>query len=120
MEKRIFRKLESFVCVHHFDVPLCLKLPKTVGIFSKLRYYINVDILIMLYYSLIYPFLTYVIQVWGLTYPTTTLQKRVIKIMTFSDPKSHSEPLLKSLRLLKFFDLIHLEILSFFISGTIN
>ena len=33
---------------------LCLKLSKTVGIFSKLRYYVNVDILIMLYYSLIY------------------------------------------------------------------
>ena len=38
---------------------LCLKLSKTVGIFSKLRYYVNVDILIMLYYSLVYPFLNY-------------------------------------------------------------
>ena len=42
---------------------LCLKLSKSVGIFSKLRYYVNVDILLMLYYSLIYPFLTYGIQV---------------------------------------------------------
>ena len=47
----------------------------------------------------------------GLTYPTflkpvTTLQKRVVKtVMTFSDPRSHSEPLLKSLRLLKFSDI---------------
>ena len=49
---------------------LCLKLSKTVGIFSKFTYYINVDILIILYYSLIYPFPTYGIQVWGLTYPT--------------------------------------------------
>ena len=32
---------------------LCLKLSKTVGIFSKLRYHVNVDILIMLYYSVI-------------------------------------------------------------------
>ena len=97
---------------------LCLKPSKTVGIFSKLRYYVNVDILIMLYYSLIYPFLTYGIQVWGFTYPTylkpvTTLQKRVVRIMTFSDPRSHSETLLKSLRLLKFSDIMHLEILSF-------
>ena len=42
---------------------LCLKLSKTVGIFSKLRYYVNVDILIMLYYSLIYSFLSNGIQV---------------------------------------------------------
>ena len=72
----------------------------------------------MLYYSLIYPFLTYGIQVWGLTYPiylkpVTTLQKRVVRLMTFSDPRSHSGPLLKSLRLLKFSDVINLEILSF-------
>ena len=94
---------------------LCLKLSNTVGIFSKLRYYINVDTLIMHYLSLIYPF-TYGIQVCGVTYPTyqksvATLQKRVVRIMTFSDPRSHSEPLLKSLRLLKFSDIIHLEIL---------
>ena len=45
----------------------------------------------MLYNSLIYPFFTYGIHVWGLTYPTylkplTTLQKRLVRIMTFSEP----------------------------------
>ena len=91
---------------NHVD-ELCLKLSKTVGIFSKLRYYVNVDILIMLYYSLIYPFLTY-----G---PKTSnyFAKMNCQINDFSDPRSHSEPLLKSLRLLKFSDVIHLEILSF-------
>ena len=97
---------------------LCSKLSKTVGIFSKLRYNVNIDILTMLYYSLIYPFLIYGVQVWGLTYPTyltpvTTLQKRIARSMTFSEPVSHSEPLLKSLNLLKFNDIIHSEILSF-------
>ena len=77
----------------------------------------------MLNYSLICPILTYGIQmqVWGLTYPTylkpvTTLicKKRVLRVMTFFEPISHSEPLtplLKSLSLLKFSDIIHLEIL---------
>lgn len=41
---------------------LCSKLSKTVGIISKLRYNVNVDILTMLYYSLIYPFLIYGVQ----------------------------------------------------------
>ena len=40
--------------------------------------------------------------------PVTTLQKRVVRIMTFSDPRSHSELLLKSVRLLKFSDINHL------------
>ena len=97
---------------------LCSKLSKTVGIFSKLRYNVSIDILIMLYYSLIYPFLIYGVQVWGLTYPiylkpVTILQKRLARILTFSEPMSHSEPLLKSLNLLKFNDIIHSEILSF-------
>ena len=90
-----------------------------LGIFSKLRYNVNIDILIMLYHSLIYPFLIYGVQVWGLTYPTylkpvTTLQRRrLARILTFSEPMSHSEPLLKFLNLLKFNDIIHSEILSF-------
>ena len=79
----------------------------------------------MPYYSIIYPFLTYGIQVWGLTYPTylkpvTTLQKRVVRIMTFSNPRSYSEPLLKSLRLLKFSDIIRFKNFFLYISGTIN
>ena len=96
---------------------LCSKLSKTVGIISKLRYNISVDIPTMFYYSLIYPFLIYGVQVWGLTYPTylkpvTTLQKQLARIMTFSEPMSHSEPLLKSLNLLKFNDITQSEILS--------
>ena len=94
------KKLKPYKSLKNHVNELCLKLSKTVGIFSKLRYYVNVDILIMLYYSLIYPFLSYGIQVWGLTYPTylkpvatLKLQKRVVRIMTFTDPRSLSEPL---------------------------
>ena len=97
---------------------LCQELSKTVEILSKLRYYVNIDVLKMLYNSLIYPFFTYGVHVSGLTYPTylnslTALQKRLVRIMTFSEPASHSEPLLKSLNLLKFCDIIHVEIISF-------
>ena len=34
-------------------------------------------------------------------------------MMTFFEPRSHSEPLLKCRRLLKFSEIIHLEIVSF-------
>ena len=53
---------------------LCLKLSKTVGILSKVRHFVNKHILVMLYYSLIYPFLTYGIHVWGLTFPSFLTQ----------------------------------------------
>ena len=41
------------------------------------------------------------------------IMERIARIMTFSEPVSHSEPLLKSLNLLKCHDIIHSEILSF-------
>ena len=90
---------------NHID-ELCMKLSKTVGIVSKLTYHVNIDELKMLSNSLIYPVFTYGIHVWGLTYPTylnplTTLQKRLVRIMTFSGPASQSEPLLKSLNRVK-------------------
>ena len=89
---------------------------------SKVRCYVSKHILVMLYYSLIYPFLTYGVHVWGLTFPTFLtqlfiIQKRAIRIISFPEPKSHSEPLFKSLNLLKLNDVIESQILSLFISG---
>ena len=56
------KKLKPYKSLKNHVNELCLKLSKTVGIFSKLRYYVNVDILIMLYGSLIYPFLLMVFK----------------------------------------------------------
>ena len=47
------------------------KIRRSIGILSKLRYYVDLDILLSLYYALIYPFLTYGIIIWGNTYKTT-------------------------------------------------
>ena len=57
---------------------LCLKLSKTVGILSKVRDVVDNHILVMLYYSLIYPFLTYGVHVWGLTFPSFLAQLFII------------------------------------------
>ena len=72
----------------------------------------------VLYYSVFYPFLTYGVHVWGLTFPSFPtqlfiIQKKAIRIIAVSEPKSHSEPLFKSLNLLKLNDVIESQILSF-------
>ena len=41
------------------------KLAKNVGILSKLRYYIDLNILKQIYYALIYPYLCHGIFAWG-------------------------------------------------------
>ena len=97
---------------------LSKKIAKTVGILSKLRYYTSNDILISVYYALIHSFLIYGIEVWSQTYPShlkpiSTLQKKAIRIITFSEPHSRSEPIFKSLNILKFLDLADIYILKF-------
>ena len=65
------------------------KIQRSIGILSKLRYYVTFNILLQLYYSLIYPFLTFGTIVWGNTYESSLkslvlLQKRVVRIITVS------------------------------------
>ena len=71
-----------------------------------------------LYYALIYPFLTYGILIWWNTYETTLkplfiLQKKAVRIITFSKLDSCSSPLFKSLGLIKFFDIALFQIAIF-------
>ena len=51
---------------------IAIKIKRNIGILSKLRYYVNLDILVKLYYALIYPFLIYGLISWGNTYSSTT------------------------------------------------
>ena len=48
------------------------KIKRNIWILSKLRYYVNSDILVELYYALIYPFLTFGLISWINTYSSTT------------------------------------------------
>ena len=94
------------------------KIKRNIGILSKLRYYVNLDILVNLYYALVYPFLTYGLISWGNTYSSTIqplfiLQKRAIRIMTFSKFHEHSSPIFKRLNIVKLPDLVTLSIAVF-------
>ena len=94
------------------------KISRGIGILFKLRDFVSINILIQVYYSVIYPFLMYAVLVWGHTYksnlyPLVILQKKAIRIMTFSRYHEHTSPLFKALKLLKFFDLVYVNTASF-------
>ena len=103
------------------------KIKRNIGILSKIRHYVNLKTLTNLYYSLTYPFLIYGITAWGNTYKSTltpiiTLQKRVLRIITFSNYNDHSIPLFKAIEIIKFEDIIFLHNAIFmcdFHSGTL-
>ena len=55
-----------------------------IGVLSKMRYYVNSSVLKMLYYTLVFPLLSYSVVTWGNTYATTLkplflLQKKAIR-----------------------------------------
>ena len=62
------------------------KLSKSIGMIVKAREYLNRNALLTLYYSFVYPYLTYYNHVWGCTYQTNLkqlfiLQKKALRIM---------------------------------------
>ena len=68
-----------------------------------------------LYYSLVFPYLHYCASVWGSTYQSNlkrliNLQKRVIRIVSRNSFDAHANPIFVSLRILKFEDIIRLQI----------
>ena len=91
------------------------KVSKSVGIIYKSSFCLNKASLCTLYYSLVYPYLHYCATVWGSTYQSNlkrliNLQKRVIRIVSRSSFDAHANPIFVSLRILKFEDIIKLQI----------
>ena len=88
-------------------------------------------ILVLLYYSLIHPFLIYAVPVWGnanVTYLNSIhiLQKKVVRLITFNDgrpdilgPLTHSAPLFKEHNILTVYDTFKIEIIKF-VFGSLN
>ena len=77
----------------------------------KLRHFVTISILVILYYSLLYPYFAYGSVVWGNTYhhtinPQFILQKKFIRIITFTNFKEHRNPIFIDLKILKFHDIV--------------
>ena len=90
----------------------------TAGLFYKIRHYAPQDTLMLLDHAIFAPFLAYEVSVWGLTYPAMldsifALQKKILKIVTFSDKTVPSSTIFDCLQVLKFSDIIILHIVSF-------
>ena len=81
------------------------KISRGLGILYKGKKYFDKKTLLTLYNAFIYPYFTYCIEVWGNTHQTyldtlNKLQKRAIRIISFSKYLAHTEDLFKDLKLL--------------------
>ena len=81
------------------------KISKGIGIMYKARSYLNKKSLANLYHTYIYPYLIYCIEIWGNAanchlQPLLLIQKKIVRIITFSDYLAHTEPIFKELKVL--------------------
>ena len=89
---------------------VCMKVTKSLGIIRKISGLLNFSCLLTLYYSLIFPYLTYCNIVWASTFPTylhklLLLQKRFVRVATFSKFCTPSAPLFLKCNILSIFDI---------------
>ena len=97
---------------------ISLTISRNIGIISKLRYKLPADALLILYNTLILPHLMYCIIVWGsagknLMDRLFKLQKRSIRVITYSSYTAHTGPLFSKLGILKIDDIYTLQVLLF-------
>ena len=94
------------------------KISKNIGIISRIRHLLPRHILVNLYYTLIYPYMSYCNLVWTSTYRnrlTTlmTLQKRVVRIIMNVPYRAHTISLFYNLKILPFEYINKLQVGSF-------
>ena len=82
------------------------KVARSIGAIIKARKVFNQDTLRTLYYTFLYPYFNYCIEVWGNTYstymdPLIKLQNRALRIITGSSRRVHLAPLYRKLNLLE-------------------
>ena len=86
------------------------KVSRGIGMILKARRYLTKKALMTLYYSFIYPYLTYCNHIRGSTYQTNLmklqkLQNRIIRIICNTNRRDHVRPLYKATGLLQLGDI---------------
>ena len=82
---------------------------------NKVNSYLPVSALKTIYYTLVYPYLTYGIILWGSTYKTYLtklfiIHKKIVRSILKINYREHSHPLFTCLTLVKLNDVYELEI----------
>ena len=98
----IDKRLDWDVHIHH----MCKKLSRANGILSKLRHNTHREVCLIVYYAIFFSHLIYGCNIWGLTTEENlkkveVLQRKCVRIITFSDFDSHANTLFIDLKLLK-------------------
>ena len=94
----------------HYKI-LKTKLGRSIGLLSKLRYFVSPNLLRTVYFAIFDSYLRYGCQVWGQnknanTNEIASIQDKALRIISFKDRGAATGPLYQEKKILKFFDLI--------------
>ena len=86
------------------------KVARGIGLIIKARKMLTSDALLTLYYSFIFPYLSYCNHIWGCTYQTNlkqlvVQQKRIIRVIAGMKYRDPTESAFKDLNVIKFLDI---------------
>ena len=101
------------------------KVSRGMGMIIKARNYLNRKSLLTLYYTFVYPYLTYCNHIWGNIYQSNlkhlcVLQNKIIRIIAGAKPRESAGPLYVSLGILKLTDINKYLIARFMYKYCIN
>ena len=100
----------------HID-HLTFIISRNIGVINRVKYFLNKQSLILLYNSLVLPYINYCCLVWGFTFQTyirkiEILQKRIIRIIDDKHRLAHADPIFRSLNMLKVIDIAKQQLIS--------
>jgi hypothetical protein len=91
------------------------KISKSMGILNKLKHFLPLNAKLLIYNSLILSHLNFCILAWGHQCERIVkLQKKIIRILNISKYNAHTEPIFKTLKLLKVNDILKLQEFKFY------
>ena len=87
------------------------KLGRSIGLLSKLTYFVSANLLRTVYFAIFYSYLHYGCQIWGQNKNASTkeiasIQDKALRIISFKDRSAATGPLYHEKKIIKFFDLI--------------
>ena len=101
---------EKLTWTHHISY-IKNKISKGFGIILRARKFFNKSALLKLYNSFVLPYLIYCVEIWGNAseihiLPIITLQKKIVRAITFSPYLAHTEDLFCRLKIFLFKKLV--------------
>ena len=109
--------IDSHLTWENHTINVSNKCLRIIGTLNRIKYFVPLNVRLMLYNALILPHLNYCVTAWGYQCNRIIkLQKKAIRTVMISSYNAHTESFFKNLKLLKIQDILTLQTLKYIIN----